>query len=122
MDQYKYNTRWDKTDIYAELAMNKIEVYDSAPAHLIGDLDSFARIQDSIKILWGTVELKVYLISLLADTRGHTRQGFPPKVASALLRFALYNMAYLDSKGINHEEMESDFGYHAERWTIHKNF
>jgi hypothetical protein len=111
-----------QTDIYAELAMNKIEIYSSAPEHLISDLDDFARIQNSIKILWGTIELKIYLISLLADTRGHTRQGFPPKVASAILKMSLYNLAYLDSKNIKHEEPASDFGYHAERWTIPKGF
>ena len=109
-------------DIYAELAMDKIEIYSTAPEHLIIDLKNFKRIQDSIKILWGTVELKVYLISLLADTRGHTRQGFPPAVASAILKMSLYNMAYLDSLGVKHENPESDFGYHAERWNIPKGF
>jgi hypothetical protein len=120
--KYKRNSMNFTTDIYAELEMNKIEIFSSVPEYLIGDLDAFERIQNSIRILWGTVELKIYLISLLADTRGHTRQGFPPKVASAILKMSLYNLAYLDSKGIKHEEPATDFGYHAERWTIPKGF
>jgi hypothetical protein len=44
----------------------------------------FPHIGKKIESLWGESDCTAYLNDMLTDTRGHTRQGFPVEVASAL--------------------------------------
>ena len=45
----------------------------------------FPKISDKVTELWGSVELSIFLDSVLFDERG-SRQGFPDATASALMR------------------------------------
>lgn len=48
-------------------------------------LESYPHIGNKIIQTWGSIELQRYLTKLIIDERGD-RQGFPPPIASALLR------------------------------------
>ncbi len=50
-------------------------------------LQSYPRIAERLKELWGSPECDRYFAELLIDTRGN-RQGFPPAVVSALLELS----------------------------------
>jgi len=45
----------------------------------------FASIAKALGLLRGHPEAALYITKLLADTRDHARQGFPPEVLTALL-------------------------------------
>ncbi len=45
----------------------------------------FPQIAKALKLLWGYPQAAIYVTKLLADTRDNTRQGFSPKVLTALL-------------------------------------
>ena len=49
----------------------------------------YSRVLDKILDLWDTPDIETYFHELMVDTRGETRQGFPPAVASEI--FALHN-------------------------------
>ena len=49
-------------------------------------LPHFERIHNRIVALWGTQECRDYINTLLTDTRGGTRSGFPPVIAKELFR------------------------------------
>ena len=57
---------------------------------------NFSRIVDKIIILWGEPELEAYFNELLMDSRGGTRQGFPPDVASEIFRLSMYHASILN--------------------------
>jgi hypothetical protein len=48
-------------------------------------IEKFPRIGNRIVLLWGTPDLQNYLNTLIVDERGG-RAGFPPPIASAILR------------------------------------
>lgn len=102
--------------------MEKKEIYDVAPEHLMTDLSEFKRIQANIRSLWGTIELDTYLNTLMSDTRNNTRQGFPPKAAAVIIKMSLYNSAYLYSKNIKGKEPDINVGYRSAPWKIPKGF
>jgi ankyrin repeat protein len=58
--------------------------------------ERFARVLNRIVELWDTKEIDDYFNELMIDTRGGTRQGFPPEVASEI--FAL-SMAHAKIRG-----------------------
>lgn len=49
----------------------------------------FPLLLDKIIQLWGTPEFDSNISKLMLDTRNHMRQGFPPAVASDILRLSL---------------------------------
>lgn len=48
--------------------------------------DAFPRLGQKVFNTWGSRECRKLLCDLINDTRGGTRQGFPPPVASAIIR------------------------------------
>ncbi len=48
----------------------------------------FARILNKIIELWNTPQIESYFHDLMMDTRGGTRQGFPPQVASDIFNLS----------------------------------
>lgn len=50
--------------------------------------NNYPRVLEKIHQLWGTPELDPYLNDLIMDSRGGQRQGFPPEVASEILRLS----------------------------------
>lgn len=67
----------------------------------------FPRVLNKILELWNTPDIEAYFYELMVDTRGGTRQGFPPAVASDI--FALHN-AYT-SKNLNWHEQANIWGH-----------
>jgi len=57
---------------------------------------NFPRIVDKIIMLWGEPELEAYFSELLMDSRGGTRQGFPPEVASEIFSLSMYHASILN--------------------------
>jgi hypothetical protein len=47
--------------------------------------ENFPTIAKALQLLRGHPEVATYVTKLLADTRDHARQGFPPEVLTALL-------------------------------------
>jgi hypothetical protein len=109
-----------------ESLQSKPMVHSVAPDYLLNDLQDYQRIADIIRKDWGTIELKKFLDELLRDTRDHTRQGFPFKASSALIRLSLANTEFLESQGFNFVDplKGSDFmGTDLTRgWKIPKHF
>lgn len=58
---------------------------------------NYPRVFEKIHLLWGTPELDPYLNDLIMDSRGGQRQGFPPNVASEILRLSLVHARQQDS-------------------------
>lgn len=52
----------------------------------------FPKIAWGIELRWGTNDLVMYIKDLLADTRGHTRLGFPKEVATSLTKLLLTHL------------------------------
>lgn len=73
------------------------------------DLELFSKIHSSVVSLWGTIELYSYLSNILVDTRSHTRQGFPTKVAASILTLHRENIKILEDKGYNFPNFEIVF-------------
>lgn len=44
------------------------------------------RISHRIDALWGTDTCRTYLLELITDTRGNSRQGFPREIMTYLLK------------------------------------
>lgn len=61
--------------------------------HFVVVQSQFPKVAESIRLLWGTPELQLYLSKLIVDDRhyetGAPRQGFPHDVMSSLL--VIYN-------------------------------
>jgi len=49
----------------------------------------FPLILEKIIIMWDSPEFDSYLNKFMLDTRDHARQGFPPGVASEILRLSM---------------------------------
>lgn len=51
--------------------------------------ERFSRVLNRIVELWDTKEIDAYFADLMIDTRGGTRQGFPPEVASEIFALSM---------------------------------
>jgi hypothetical protein len=51
--------------------------------------ERFPRVMDRITDLWESEEIDDYFTDLMMNTRGGTRQGFPPKVASEIFSLSM---------------------------------
>lgn len=51
--------------------------------------ERFPRVMDRIADLWESEEIDDYFTDLMMNTRGGTRQGFPPKVASKIFSLSM---------------------------------
>jgi len=49
----------------------------------------FPQILEKIMIMWDSPEFDSYLNKFMLDKREHPRQGFPPEVASEILRLSM---------------------------------
>lgn len=49
----------------------------------------FPLILEKIMIMWDSPEFDTYLNKFMLDKREHARQGFPPEVASEILRLSM---------------------------------
>ena len=48
--------------------------------------EKMPHIAEKVFLMWGYPELRTYLLSLMNDTRGGTRAGFPYDIAQAILK------------------------------------
>lgn len=55
----------------------------------------FPQMLNKIVELWNSPELDPYLEQLMLDTRDHQRQGFPPEVATDIMRLSRINTEQL---------------------------
>jgi len=100
-------------------------IYDQAPQHLLDMMAGYERISNVIRDDWGTIRLKNFIDHLMGDTRGHTREGFPPLASEGLLKLSIANIAYLESLGFNFVDPNqgTDFvGFNDTGWQIPKGF
>jgi len=58
---------------------------------ILAGLDAFPNVLKKIQGMWGTKELDKFIHSLLMDSRGGTRQGFPVDAAEELLFVVKFN-------------------------------
>lgn len=63
----------------------------SANGGSLTSLERLSHVMEKVYSLWGKKEFNLYVQSLLMDSRGGTRQGFPPEVAQDLLMLAEIN-------------------------------
>jgi hypothetical protein len=49
----------------------------------------FPQVLEKIIIMWDSKEFDTYLNKFMLDKREHARQGFPPEVASEILRLSM---------------------------------
>jgi hypothetical protein len=49
----------------------------------------FPLIFSKIMMMWDSIEFDTYLNKFMLDKREHARQGFPPEVASEILRLSM---------------------------------
>ncbi len=49
----------------------------------------FPHIFEKVMIMWDSPEFDSYLNKFMLDKREHARQGFPPEVASEILRLSM---------------------------------
>ena len=73
-----------------QLLDGQVERYPYALDH------QFPRIVNKIVTLWGEPEAETYFSELLMDSRGGTRQGFPPEVASDIFNLSMYHASLLN--------------------------
>lgn len=58
----------------------------------------FPHILDKIMIMWDSSEFDSYLNKFMLDQRNLARQGFPPEVASEILRLSMIHSKQYGSK------------------------
>jgi hypothetical protein len=85
-------------------------------------LTAYPKIQKLISNEFGTLALKEFLDSLLADTRDHTRQGFPPTESESLLKLSLLNVNYIEKMTGKDFSEDTSFGSSLNKWTLPRNF
>lgn len=71
---------------------NNAEYY---PAHLE---KQFPHIFNKIIIMWDSPDFDSYLNKFMLDKRDHARQGFPPEIATEILRLSMLHSKQFDSK------------------------
>lgn len=59
----------------------------------------FPHILDRLIIMWDSPEFDSYLNKFMLDTRAHARQGFPPEVASEILRLSKLHSEQFGTNG-----------------------
>lgn len=59
----------------------------------------FPHILDRLIIMWDSPEFDSYLNKFMLDTRAHARQGFPPEVASEILRLSKLHSEQFGTSG-----------------------
>jgi len=72
---------------YLQALRNKTEFY---PHNLE---NKFPHILERIMVLWGSSSFDSHINTLMLDKRDHHRQGFPPEVASEILRLSILHNA-----------------------------
>ena len=82
------------------LLSNKAEFYP----HQIEQ--KFPLILDKIVRMWNLPDFDTYLNTLMLDHRDHARQGFPPDVASEILRLSVLHSAQFRSE-VSHSWIDS---------------
>jgi uncharacterized protein len=60
--------------------------------------EKFPRILEKIMEMWGAPELDQYFNELMMDTRGGTRQGFPPDVASEIFSLSMVHSEQMTNR------------------------
>lgn len=65
----------------------------------------FPRIGTGLELRWGTADFEPYIISLLNDTRDHTRQGFPRTVYDSLNRLLITHHKLFPGKRIQSNDI-----------------
>lgn len=69
-----------------------LQLLDGQEEHYPHELaEQFPRIIGKIIMLWGEPEAEAYFNELLMDSRGGTRQGFPPNIASEIFSLSMYH-------------------------------
>ncbi len=61
----------------------------------------FPHILDKIVIMWDSPEFDTYLNKFMLDKRDKARQGFPPEIASEILRLSMLHSEQLGTKPAN---------------------
>ena len=61
----------------------------------------FPHILEKIIIMWDSNEFDSYLNKFMLDKREHARQGFPPEVASDILRLSMLHSEQFGTKSAN---------------------
>lgn len=84
-------------------------------------LKDHPKIQLKIELLWGSIELKNYLSSLLEDTRENSRKGFSLHVYDALLSLSNMNTKLLEDLGFI-EICSDTVDFRPTHWNLPKNF
>jgi hypothetical protein len=73
-----------------------MNIDDDYDIHIINN--GFERIALELKLRWGSEQLEPYIISILNDTRDHTRAGFPKYICTALNRMLLLHQKFYPEK------------------------
>ncbi|GBG12502.1 uncharacterized protein NMK_0033 [Novimethylophilus kurashikiensis] len=84
------------------------DLHDSP--YFIKLIQRFPHIGQKVEESWGTQALRTYIWDLFQDSRGGTRQGFPPEYASALFRL-------LDAHDQQYPELVDTT---SDIWTVNK--
>ena len=61
----------------------------------------FPHLLEKIMSLWGSPEFDSHLNQLMLDKRENRRQGFPPEVASEILRLSIIHTSQYGTKATN---------------------
>lgn len=61
----------------------------------------FPHILDKIIIMWDSAEFDSYLNKFMLDKRDHARQGFPPEIATEILRLSMLHSKQFGTKSAN---------------------
>ena len=61
----------------------------------------FPLIFSKIMMMWDSIEFDTYLNKFMLDKREHARQGFPPEVASEILRLSMLHSELFGTTATN---------------------
>ena len=87
-------------------------------------LKAYPKIHDIVMKDFGTVRLKEFLDTLLADAydqHGKNRNGFPFEVSSALISISLINQRVLEDMGMNFDD-DPVSAFAVSQWKLPRNF
>ena len=84
-----------------KLLKNKADYY---PHHLE---KQFPHILEKIVIMWDSAEFDTYLNKFMLDKRDHPRQGFPPEIASEILRLSMLHSEQFGTKSNHNSWIDS---------------
>jgi hypothetical protein len=96
--------------VESEILMNEkvLKVLNNRADYYPHQLEAkFPHILEKLTIMWDSPEFDTYLNKFMLDKRDHARQGFPPEIATEILRLSMLHSEQFGTKTSHNSWIDS---------------